>query len=507
MTFWKGVQRAFGFGHDTEEDDDYNPSGPTYAANPQPSADEPAAAAQPSALTDEEMLAGEIFDAVIEKFNAVQPEFVKSCLSVQAEREYLLRSMSDNLRSRLLVAPTAPAEPQRDPKEAEAEKKATDELQKENARLRLSLDRQKRALLDRVNQLESQLDKMRENAGGAKALVADTAKLDMANAQIAELEAKIANLESALEESNKATQEAEAQAAKAAEEAASQVAKAAEEAAAAAVAEAETAGSAADKETIAVLTAEISALKSGTERLESEVAGMAAEVAALRAELKSQITQREQLEMKTAMSDEMINSLRNSAAAARNEVERLTAERDELIAEQETAMRDIYSRLEEFEALKSRLETRITELQDALKAERSEERQERIAKLNEENASLRHTIENNIYSHASAEMKLRGEIKRLQAENDELRDKMTNGPAPTAAEQKAPDYLSYAAAANAAETSEPAPKRRGRPKKAKIDADLNNADWFTGAKNDPDFGYHEPPRRPSNGNEAQLSLF
>ena len=50
-------------------------------------------------------------------------------------------------------------------------------------------------------------------------------------------------------------------------------------------------------------------------------------------------------------------------------------------------------------------------------------------------------------------------------------------------------------------------KRRGRPRKVKLDDELDNTDWFAGHKDDPDFGYHEPPRRPANDNEAQLSLF
>ena len=37
--------------------------------------------------------------------------------------------------------------------------------------------------------------------------------------------------------------------------------------------------------------------------------------------------------------------------------------------------------------------------------------------------------------------------------------------------------------------------------------DLDNTEWFSGQKDTPDFGYHEPPRRPSNDNAAQLSLF
>ena len=131
-------------------------------------------------------------------------------------------------------------------------------------------------------------------------------------------------------------------------------------------------------------------------------------------ELHRQTQLREQAEMKSRMADHMVSDLRNRAAAVREELEQNHAEQNE-------AMALIESKFDEFEQLKKRLEARIAELQEALKEERREERVERIAKLNEENASLRHTIENNLYNQANSEMRLRKEIKSLKEQLEAAR--------------------------------------------------------------------------------------
>ena len=96
------------------------------------------------------------------------------------------------------------------------------------------------------------------------------------------------------------------------------------------------------------------------------------------------------------MSDEMLNDLRNQAASARNEYE-------ETCRQQQLALEQIHDQVASFEQVKARLEARIIELKDALKDAKCNDREEQIARLNEENASLRHTIENNLYNQANSE--------------------------------------------------------------------------------------------------------
>ncbi len=446
MSFWNGFKQALGFSHDSEEDEeDYSSALPTYAVTPPPTPvnttpvspvsekPESGAVGDPNDNTDKETpdsLPADIFDAVIKVFNEAQPDFVKNCLSVEAQRIYLTNCISDSLRKRIAERTSGVSDEAIRHKtvQLEAETKRTERLSAENNKLRLSLDRQKRAMLDRINDLEAQVAKLHS----------DKEKYY-------------------IDRHNPADKEA--------------IAKSSEQ--------------------IASLEAEVATLK---EKLDNESAeGSRQKVAELEKELDRQSTLREQLELKSRMSDEMLTELRNNMAKTRHELEQVTAEREEatkLIAEQ----------LDGFEKLKERLEARIKDLQQRLEDENREDREQQIAKLNEENASLRHTIENNLYNQANSEMRLRKEIKTLTARIKEL-EQETSDTAETTADE-------MSATQSDTETSATAPRRRGRPRKIKADSDLDNTDWFAGGKkDDPDFGYHEPPRRPANDNEAQLSLF
>ncbi len=243
-------------------------------------------------------------------------------------------------------------------------------------------------------------------------------------------------------------------------------------------------------ERIAALEAEVAALNAKLD-IKPETAQQDEKVAELEKELARQTALREQLEMKSRMSDEMLSEMRNTVAKTRHELEEVTAQREE-------ATQLLHEQIDGFEQVKIRLETRIKDLQQKLETEKKEGLEERIAKLNEENASLRHTIENNLYNQANSEMRLRKEIKTLTNRIKELEQTPA---AAVASEtiQASPEPASQTAA----------PRRRGRPKKNRVDAELDNTDWFSSGtkKDDPDFGYHEPPRKPVNDNEAQLSLF
>lgn len=155
--------------------------------------------------------------------------------------------------------------------------------------------------------------------------------------------------------------------------------------------------------------------------------------------------------------------------------------------EQLQAVEHIQKELDGFEELKARKDAKIAELQES-------------------NASLRRTIETNLYNQANSEMRLRKQIKELQSKLDST----------ATAVESAPEYarpadqgleIGFDDAPKAPE-KQIQQRRRGRPRKVKIDSSLDNTEWFSESKHDdPDFGYHEPPRKPANDNEAQLSLF
>lgn len=431
------LKRVFGFSPETEEDDDYDPAAPQYAAAASAASGEKqsgvrAEEKETSVATEDGMTGGEtdaslpedIFDAVIKLFNDAQPDFVKKCLSLEAQRKYIIDSISASLRGRVDSVMKSSLHKWDDEK-AVLEKKIAEleggdnvisTLRQENRRLQLSVDRQKRALLDRINDLETQVARQAEEKERfySKKPIPGAEALAKANTRIKELEEE----KSALE---------------------------------------------AEKEAIGNVQGVSDEEKAAFETTKAE---LTAECERLREEAARQSTLREQLEVKVEMSDAMINDLRNQASSSRQELEKMQHE-------QETVMEQIRSQLDGFEALKARKDAKIAELQDA-------------------NASLRRTIEANLYNHADSEMKLRDEIKELQARLESA-EAAGGGGQPVATDSAAP--------------AEKPSRRRGRPKKVRIDSELDNTEWFSSGKDDPDFGYHEPPRRPVNDNEAQLSLF
>lgn len=400
MSFWNGMKRAFGFSPEEEEEEgDYDPTLPTYAVDKAPTMDkasivDKAPIEKPTERTDnntissqpiatnigDDSLPADLFDAVIKLFNEQQPEFVRTSLSTDAQRSYIINAISDSLKSRIKSAGT-PATTGHD--------EDIETLRKENRRLQLSVDRQKRALLDRINDLEAQVTRFnaeKEQIYTKKKLPVDTTEIDNAKSRIAELEKENTNLA---------------------------------------------------------------------------------------ADLKEKTSIEQQLQAKIKVSDVLINDLRNENAASRNELEKIQGE-------QETVLSEIQSQLDGFEQLKARKDAKIAECT------------KRINELNEENESLRHTIENNLYNQANSERELREEIQSL-------RNRLETAEANTANDG---DEI-YGSAQESRQS-----RRRGRPKKVRIDNSLDNTDWFaSGKKDDPDFGYHEPPHRPVNDNEAQLSLF
>lgn len=201
MSFVTNIKRAFGFSVEDEEeydsasseftmsDDDLHAQGiinpfrreaqprSVETAAPQPEMVDDDLAPDPTTLpvafadpTESDDLPGALFDAVIELFNAQAPDFVAKCLSTESQRRYIYDSIDEALRERLKatvtvsrVNPEGWTEERRALLEEidriKAGTKSTDELRKELKALQLSAERQKRALIDRVNDLEMKLSR------------------------------------------------------------------------------------------------------------------------------------------------------------------------------------------------------------------------------------------------------------------------------------------------------------------------------------------------------------
>ena len=316
MSFWKGVMSVFGFGGDNEEDEEeYDSSLPTYAAQPRIATAKPAttqvqAAHAPETETPqpetpahdtpkenddtktEQVVAdpdlpGDLFDALIEQFNAAQPDFISKCLSTDAQRAYLLNSLSDSLKQRLnntgvkiAAQPDATDSAERERLQRrintlEADVKTTETLRQENRKLHLSIERQKRALLDRINDLEAQVAKNhaeREKFFTDKRNPADAALIDSTNARVKELEQTLTERDSKIKE----------------------------------------------------LTDTIEKIGQTSEQLSQTLSERDKQIA-------DEASVREQLEIKIRMSDEMLNDLRNQAAAARREYEETCSQQQQAL--------------------------------------------------------------------------------------------------------------------------------------------------------------------------------
>lgn len=545
MSIWNGLKSAFGFGGTGYEEGEFDSDIPAYtpkpiqpdyhstrhlqadaaesaeaqtrteetaaegesasvseeasaSATPESAGDDTAATATadptPDTVSDPQLPA-DLFDAIIERFNSFQPDFVARCLNVEAERKYLLESLDKSLRSRVAAAaPDTAAEMESLRKRVatlEAQTRTNDELRQENRRLRLSVERQKRSLLDRINDLESQVARHYQEkesffASRHTSLCAITPGHNSENTAAENQAAKEAPAEQP--ESPATTASADIATPSAATDAAAQ--------------------------------AELEQLRAQLAEANAREAELTAQLKAQEEETARQSTLREQLEVKTAMSDQMLNSLRNELAANLQEYE-------ETYTSQQQALELIQEQVESFEQIKERMEARVAELKEALKKEKALNQElagapsvaeenarliEETSRLNSENSSLRHTIETNLYNQANSEMKLRAEIKELTSRIAEMQ--AAASAAETAKNTDTDPILSdasFSATINAAAADaeeRPAPKRRrGRPKKVKIDDELDNTEWFAAQKESADFGYHEPPRRPSNDDANQLSLF
>ena len=190
MSFATSLKRAFGFRTEADEEE-FDTSLPTYAAGDRDSDQEsesasdtvanpfvrslPAAQsddneAQRSTLSDPS-LPGDLFDALIELFNSTMPDFVAKCLSTDAQRRYLFDSLDESLRRRLsdnvVVAPVGHDNKERERMIEEVEKlrvenKAVSALRETMEQNRLSAERQKRALTDRVIDLQNRVADLEE---------------------------------------------------------------------------------------------------------------------------------------------------------------------------------------------------------------------------------------------------------------------------------------------------------------------------------------------------------
>lgn len=174
---FKSLKKAFGFVDDDELiNDDPETEAPSLPDSPVSSGSN-TLPADPSVNTDR------IFTHVVEVFNASLPDFLKAGANAEAQRRYLYDTLSADVKNHLdtLAARAQEVCESRWRADRESLNKRLKEIEErskdlENKRLemsqkQLSADRQKRALSERVHDLENQLSK----------LVADREQYDLEN--------------------------------------------------------------------------------------------------------------------------------------------------------------------------------------------------------------------------------------------------------------------------------------------------------------------------------------
>lgn len=551
MSFFNGLKKAFGFG---EDDLDEEVEGIDARVTPyrrrdeaersqedavgasadasvslsdaardaaQPHAAEPSALEAPAAVSPDV-----IFEAVVKIFNEALPQFLGESVDEKRQREYLYRALDGSMKSYLeQVAADARRhcgeqfEAERRSLHQEIETLREKARQEENGleelkKQQLSAERQKRALSEKVHELEKltatlQAENeqyMLENKSLLNKIRLTSVTASVAEGANDETEALAAKIEvlNALVASQKAQNEA-LQAELEAQKAAAEVRDA----------ELEAQKAAAEAATSEAVKAETDALKEAAEKADREAKE---NMMALDSNRRKLTAVTEQLQTATAEVEHLREQLEEA-----NENLRIVEDLNEKMKKlEETHLR--------YEAEKRTLRDQLLAQKEEL-AKRDEEKRtydeviamkdNRIRTLEDQAGSLRKTIENNLYEHARTEGVLREEIERLNNRRYQLKEEKQEASAaePSTADTPAPaDAPVVAPAEDAAKEAKPK-SRRGRKPKMKIsaiDESITDTDWLVAsppakkkgeAEDAPEFGYHEPEHRPTPEHPAQMSLW
>ncbi len=171
MSFFKSLARAFGLGGDEYilEESDVETSLPDRSCCSAGSCQSQKETAQDVNYNEDRDFPVELFDNVLEIFNNTQPDFIRECIDRDAQRRYLygvlgesFRSCIDKCRDKIEEEVETRASAERDSlvNEVSRLKGELEKIEGHESRLndeRLSADRQKRALLDKIKTLEHQV--------------------------------------------------------------------------------------------------------------------------------------------------------------------------------------------------------------------------------------------------------------------------------------------------------------------------------------------------------------
>lgn len=367
MSFFNNLKKSLGFGNDVDDellDDASDSTDATSPAHVREAVAEPVEQESEAIVIDRDK-ADMIFDRVVSTFNEALPSFLRDSVDEAAQRRKLyedldaslkeyLASVSAEARRQCEIRWTAEQTAMRN--EMDSLRSKTKEIEQQRFDIKqqqLSADRQKRALTDRLHDLEAQVGRLEaereqfdlEN----KSLVN---KLKVAGVHEAEIEA----LQTSLNEAK----------------------------------------------------AEISRLRAGDVSVEMHAdAERLAELEAHNAALQQELDAAAE---KDRIATELMNGLQSKASEARAKNEELSVRVEELCKKLEeaeaykTEVAEISSQIGKIEEMIATKDRKIEKLKETCRS------------LREENASLQQTIAGNLKSRAEAEEALKSRIRELEAD-------------------------------------------------------------------------------------------
>ncbi len=538
MSFFGSVKRAFGF---VDSEDDYFDEGidatvrkpMNHAAENNQSSVSNKIEEKQSAENETEInkaqdqkMRHEIFDGVVAIFNESLPDFIKTCVDVEAQRKYIYDSLDESLKA--YINKVGEDARQRGVTQWEGERKKfqtemstlkeqykqAEESRADWQRQQLSAERQKRALSERIHDLENQVNTLEaekeqydlEN----KSLINKLKVSSVKDGDIEEMRQEIVSLQARLQEARGADKSSELQA----------------------LVDSANVSIAEKDEMIKALQEKLAKIETGSPVIENaeEIEALNRQIEEITAENKKLNEAVETLKAKEQIADAMINDLNAKASEAIHELEEKKQSIEVLNGEKTTALSEIeqlkekmllanqeleasreeldemrvglqavdeiQEQLTRFEDIKKKKDAKISEL-----TEETKQQVKRIAQLEDEAKSLRKTIEKNLYSQAESERLLKNQIEELKAEVQAAKtDRATAG-------------------VSAVEVYEKPTKKKRQVKISAIDESLDDTDWLVSvpppgtltrpasSTTENDFGYQAPTRKSTPENDAQMSLW
>lgn len=467
MSFFNTLKRALGFDSDDDETEEgidatvqpFHPVSEEAGQEPEP---------EPEVATDTERRetpVDVIFARVVEVFNEALPDFLKKSVDSEAERKQLFEALDTSVKEYLASLAD------------EAEKKSAERWKNEKKRLysefetlrskaskaeenenesktrRLSAERQKRALNERIHDLESQIAQLQaeheqyelENKSLVNKLRVNSIQEgdnDALRQEIAGLKARIASGGQSVPEDYQEI-----------------------------------------KDKLAAAEAENASLR-------EDIAGKSRQIDEMAASLDESRRKAEDTAKNDADSDKRIVELSQQLAAANEEL--AEARRTLALAE------EIQTQVERFEEIKNRKDAKIADLQA-----RRDQMLERVRMLENECRSLKKTIESNLMSQARSESELKAEIENLRARLAEAPGQPGMVAEPMPAIESKPRQRRKKSQVRISAIDESLDNTDWLVATPPEGTSLRS----TSADADNQFGYQAPHRKTPPDNEAQMSLW